>query len=335
MRTRALTTNEKSPSSSIGHANRLSRSSPEAGKAPPPAIRGRPDSKGFMKRKKSTFSLYFTVFLFILFRFSVFCDQKNNSLRIVSLVPSLTESLFDLGMGDSLVGATEFCLYPAEAQKIERVGSMISINSERIVQLRPDFVLALGMNEQKSVMKLERMGVIVHHFESPKNFAEICDQFLKLGQLCHRSDAAQVIVERCRQEKRTIERTTSTLPARTVFIQLGSKPLFAATGSSFTNDYLRFGGGINIAEKSPSGLYSREAVLIADPDLIIIASMGLQTENEKEQWRVFKQLKAVKNNALHVVDAVRYCVPTPKGFVEALRLTADLIHPELREQNRE
>lgn len=255
--------------------------------------------------------------------------QAGQNLRIVSLVPSLTESLFDLGAGDTLVGATEYCLYPEAARKIERVGSVVSINSERIVQLRPDFILALGMNEQKSVLKIKSLGLVVHHFESPKNFNEICEQFLLLGGLCHREQNARAIVEKSRQAVEHIRTLTAGLPIRTAFIQLGSKPLFAATGDSFTTDYLRYSGGQNIAEKSPSGLYSREAVLAADPDLIIIASMGLHTDEEKAQWQTFSEMKAVRRKAVHVVDAIRYCVPTPGGFVQALSLTAKLLHPNI------
>ncbi len=284
-----------------------------------------------MRNCKALFLQYFAVFLLILNGYAVFCAQADTRpLRIVSLVPSLTECLFDLGLGDCLVGATEYCLYPPAARRIERIGSVVSIDSERIVQLRPDMVLALGMQEQKSVRKLELIGLNVQHFESPKNFAEICRQFLQLGRLCRRSRQAEDIVRRCRDQVEAIHAALAAQTPRTVFIQLGSKPLFAATGASFTSDYLRFGGGVNIAQDSPSGLFSREAVLAADPDLIIIASMGMHTEFEKAQWRSFSQLKAVRNNALHVVDAVRYCVPTPRGFVQALRLTAGLLHPQVR-----
>lgn len=267
---------------------------------------------------------------------SLFCQDltavvppSDRPLRVISLVPSLTESLFDLGCGEMLVGVTEFCLFPPQARKIERVGSVVSINSERIVELRPDFVLALGMKEQKSVQKIKSLGLVVHHFESPRNFAEICDQFLMLGRLCHREREAQAIVDQSRQAVRKIQTITSNLKVKSAFIQLGSKPLFAATGGSFTTDYLRFSGGRNIAENSPSGLYSREAVLAADPDLIIIASMGLHTEEEKSQWQSFSGMKAVRSRAIHVVDAVRYCVPTPGGFVQALTLTTRLLHPNI------
>jgi iron complex transport system substrate-binding protein len=253
----------------------------------------------------------------------------DRPLRIVSLVPSLTESLFDLGCGDRLVGVTEFCLFPPQAQLVEHVGSVVSINTERIVELRPDFVLALGMREQKSVLKLKSLGLVVHHFESPKNFTEICEQFLLLGRLCHRENEARAIVDQSREAVHRIKALTAKLPVHSAFIQLGSKPLFAATGESFTSDYLRYAGGRNIAEQSPSGLFSREAVLAADPDLIIIASMGLHTEGEKSQWQAFSDMKAVRRKAIHVVDAVRYCVPTPGGFVKALTLTARLLHPNI------
>jgi len=113
-----------------------------------------------------------------------------------------------------------------------------------------------------------------------------------------------------------------------VFVQVGAKPLFTITGESFVNDFIRFAGGINIAQNQSSGFYSREEVLKQDPDVIIIVTMGIAGEEEKEVWQRYTTLKATQNNRIHIVDSHKVCSPTPVSFVETLMEMVSILHPE-------
>ncbi|MFH1753023.1 MAG: cobalamide ABC transporter substrate-binding protein, partial [Candidatus Omnitrophota bacterium] len=117
-------------------------------------------------------------------------------------------------------------------------------------------------------------------------------------------------------------------PNRRVFVQIGTKPLFAASTDSFINSIVEFAGGTNIASGSKSGLYSREKVVKEDPDVILIATMGLIGESEKKAWENYRTIKAVKESGIHIVDQYKFCCATPGNFVSALEDTVEILYPD-------
>lgn len=117
------------------------------------------------------------------------------------------------------------------------------------------------------------------------------------------------------------------LPRPKVFVQLGAKPLFAATKDSFVNDFIEFAGGTNIAREAKAGFYSREEVLKEDPEVIIIVGMDAAAGNEKKTWEKFRALQAVKGDRIFIMDSYRVCSPTPRTFVDALEEMVRALHP--------
>jgi iron complex transport system substrate-binding protein len=248
--------------------------------------------------------------------------------RIISLGPGITEDLFLLGVGDRIVGVTTYCQRPEEAKKKDKVGTILEVNLEEIVVRKPDLVLALNLTNPRMIEKLDRLGVKVHRFPLARNFSELNQQFLELGRLVGRAEAAEKIVAQAETEVKRISAGIKDLPRVRVFVQVGAKPLFAVNRDYFLNDFIRLAGGINTAEEAGSGgLYSREQVIKDDPDVIIIAAMGLPAAGEKRTWEGFKDLQAVQNGRIYIVESDKYCNPTPLSFVEALREMISLLHP--------
>lgn len=254
--------------------------------------------------------------------------------RLISLAPALTKNLYLLGAGDRLVGNTLYCVTPPEAATKEKVGTVVQANLERIVSLRPDLVLATPLIHPDQVAKLQDLGLPVEVFPYPRDFSEICGQFLHLGGLLGLGAEAARVVARVRAEVEEIQGRVKALGVQRVFVQIGSKPLFTVTAESFVNDYIRFAGGINVAGGHPSGIYSREEVILGDPEIILIAGMGAGVKKEKEAWMRYRSIAAVKNGRIHVVDPEDVCGPSPASFVEVLRELLPLIHPELRGEVR-
>lgn len=250
--------------------------------------------------------------------------------RIVSLGPSITESLFLLGLENQLVGVTKYCENPPRAKEKERVGNVIEVNTERIITLRPDLVLATSLTNPKSVEKLKSSGIRVVKFSSPKNFEELCEQFLELGRLTGRERIAEKIIEEVKTKVSLLRGSVDELPRPRVFVQVGAKPLFTVTGDSFVNDFIRFAGGVNIAQDLRSGLFSREEVLRKDPEIIIIVTMGISGEQEKETWKRYPTLTAVRNNRIFIIDSYKLCSPSPVSFIETLEEMIQIFHPEKR-----
>jgi iron complex transport system substrate-binding protein len=254
-------------------------------------------------------------------------DQGKYPQRIVSLAPALTEALYELGVEDHLKGCTTYCNKPEAAKHKEKIGTLIDFNLEKILTLKPDLVLGMEFSDRRTIEKLKNLGIRVEIFPSPEDFNHLCESFLRLGQMVGQEEKAKQIVTKAKQEAAFIRQKLAGEKKIKIFWQLGAKPLFAATKGYFTHDYIEFVGGINIAADAGSGIYSREEVLKRNPDVIVIVTMGVATETEKQTWKTYQGINAVKNNRIYIVDAYTYCSPTPSGFARALRELAALLHP--------
>ena len=270
------------------------------------------------------------VFPILILAFSLSCGAlaANCPQRIISLGPSITEQLYLLKAEDRLVGCTVYCNKPPRAKEKEKVGTVVEVNLEKIVSLKPDLVLATPLTNRKAIEKLKNLGIAVVVFPAAKTLIQICSQFLELGKFTGKEKQAEEIAKRVKSKAVTIKNAIENLRKPKVFIQIGAKPLFAATGASFVNDFIEFAGGINIAKEAKTGIYSREQVLMKNPDVIIIATMGIAGEKEKGVWKRYKSLKAVEKNRIYIIDSYKLCSPTPISFVETLKELVIILHPE-------
>lgn len=246
--------------------------------------------------------------------------------RIISLGPTVTEQLYHLGAGDKLIANTIYCIRPVGAEKKDKIGTVTKINIEKIVHLRPDLVIATPLTDPKQIDKLNKLGVKVIRISPAKDFSGICSNFLMLGKHLGKEDRTRKLIASLRREVNSIRNKLKGLPRPRVFVQIGAKPLFTANKDSFINDFIETAGGINVARDAKTGMYSREEALKQNPDVIIIATMGIVGEEEKEIWRKYGTLNAAKTGRIHVVDAYNLCSPTPVTFVSTLREIAGLFH---------
>ncbi len=247
--------------------------------------------------------------------------------RLVSLGPTITEKLYLLGVQDRLVGVTTYCERPPEALAKEKIGDVTQVNIEKVVELKPDIVFATSLTERRAIESLKRLGISVIVFNEPRSYAETNQQFLELGRIVGKKREAEEIVRAEDRRVDAIRQRIKGLPRPKVFIQLGAKPLFAATKDSFVNDFIEFAGGTNIAREAKTGFYNREEVLRQDPDIIIIVGMDAAAGSEKKEWKKFHSLKAVINDKIFIMDSYRVCSPTPRTFADALEEMVKALHP--------
>jgi ABC-type Fe3+-hydroxamate transport system substrate-binding protein len=246
--------------------------------------------------------------------------------RIVSLVPNITEELYLLGAQERIVGVTIYCQRPPEAQQKERVGAVVEVNVEKIIGLQPDLIIASPLTDHKQIQKLEDVGLKVEVFQAPKTFQGLCAGFLALGRLVGREQEGRKIVEQAMREVEEIKERVRELPRPRVFVQIGTRPLVAAGGDSFIDDFVTFAGGVNIAHEAKMSVYSREEVVQRNPDIIIIAQMGVEGKRERDTWMKYKTIKAVQERKIYTVDPYRFCSPTPLSFVEQVKELVRLFH---------
>jgi iron complex transport system substrate-binding protein len=274
----------------------------------------------------------------ICFLFTVFCSfilcisshgQDKFPQRIISLGPSITEELYLLGVENKIVGVTTYCQRPPQAQEIEKIGTVIEVNLEKVISLQPDLVLATSLTNPKAKEKLKNLGIKVITFPSANSFREICKQFLELGKIVSKEKEAEEIVYRAKKTVSSVKQKVKELPKPKVLVQVGAKPLWVAPKDSFVNDFIEIAGGINVGPSGKNGLYSREKVLKRNPDVIIITTMGIVGKEEKKIWQKYKTISAVRNNRIYIVDSDKLCSPTPVSFVETLEEMVNILHPHI------
>lgn len=253
-------------------------------------------------------------------------------LRVISLSPIITETIYLVGAQDRLIADTTYCNTPKAAQFKEKIGSVTQMNVEKIIRLQPDLVIASALSREKQLKILEGQSIHILRAQNPKTFEQMCEMTLMIGKTLGQEPAARIIVDRAQKQANQILERTRDLVKPRVFLQIGLKPLHSANREMFINEYIRYGGGINIAENESSGIYSREKVLRENPGVILIATMGSSKragQLERKKWMGFKSIDAVKNNRVHVLDPEMICSPTPDTFIEGLGEVLPLLHPEI------
>lgn len=240
---------------------------------------------------------------------------------VVSLSPAITESIYSLGEQDRLIAVTNYCDYPQEAKSLKKIGTMTHPNIEMIYAMQPDLILASGgLTSKKIVAKLKALGMRVEQFEACESFADIEGNYINLAKILNVENKAKRVMAEVKAELAKIRKVFDYDTREKVVWQVGAKPLVVTGALSFTNEYIAICGAENIFSDL-NALYprvSREEVFVRNPDRIFIITMGIATEVELDAWNNFKELKAVKNSQVHVIDANKVCRATPEGFLSGV-----------------
>lgn len=246
--------------------------------------------------------------------------------RIVSLAPFLTDLIVQLDAGERLVGVLDDGNLPPELATVTRVGSHQSLPLERILATRPDLVLAwTSGNPPELLARLEQLGLRVERFD-PQSLAQIAEVTLAVGLLSATEARAAVLVDSYHQQLAQLHRPLTEDSPR-VFIQLWDDPLYTISDAQLMGDALRHCGARNIfadlAILAPQ--IGRESVIAADPDVIILlADERKLAAPWLQRWRQFPHLRAVRHEALFVLDSNTLVRPTPAA-VEGVRVLCELV----------
>jgi iron complex transport system substrate-binding protein len=249
-------------------------------------------------------------------------------IRIVSLSPSTTEMVFLLGMGDSLVGVTDYCNYPPEAKQIERVGGFGKPSVEKLLALAPDLVVASGFNRSNVLPILQQAGI--RSLDVKVNSIDDMFQALRdIGDAVGKRQRADQAVASMQAELRAVAAQlpdAKKSPPPRVFVELWDDPLDTIGGGSFLDDVIARAGGLNVAHDLPQPhvRISAEKVIEWDPDVIIIAHMARNPGSAAKigQRIGWSDLKAVKQDrVLCDVPGDLILRPGPR-LIEGVKLLA-------------
>jgi len=223
--------------------------------------------------------------------------------RIVSLAPHITELLFAAGAGAQLVGVSAFSDYPEAARAIARTGGGGGLDLEVIIALQPDLVVAWQSgNPEAGIRRLRMLGIPVFISE-PRRLGEVPDTLLRLGQLAGTGAEASVQAAAFTRRHAGLAEQYSGLPAVRVFYQVWDRPLMTVNGEHLISDVIRLCGGSNVFSELPAlaPQVDVEAVLAADPDVVIVGSDDAGLSAELQAWRQWPVMQAVAQDQLYTV----------------------------------
>jgi len=248
------------------------------------------------------------------------------------LAPSITECLYALGAGQSVVGVTRFSNYPPEAASLPKVGSYVHVDLEHVISLRPDLIIAIRDGNPKEVVaRLERMGLPVFVVD-PRSVEDLFRTLRGLGALVGRRGQAEELVEDLQRRLDRIRREVQGKPRPRVLLQIGVDPLVSVGDSTLQGQLIELAGGQNIAGDGPIlyPILSMERVLEADPDVILVSSMVGEAGSRRalREWSRWPTLQAVRKGRVHLIDGDLIDRPSPR-ILEGLENMVQWIHPEI------
>ena len=251
--------------------------------------------------------------------------------RIISLAPSVTETIYALGAETRLVGDTDYCDYPPDAQKKPKVGGAIDPNLEEIAALHPDLVLVTkSFNRLDTVRALETLG-IPSYATDPHTVDEIISSTQKLADLLNIDAAGKALADELQKRLADLQTKLGAVPPKRVLFIVWTDPLISVGKNTFIADALRRAGAVSIVDSDRDWpQMSLEEVVHLQPDNLVFAAShsdagvhDFEMVAERTGWRI---LDAVRKRHYAVIsDAVNR--PAPR-IVSAIEDLARQLHPE-------
>ena len=261
--------------------------------------------------------------------------DAGNPLRIVSLAPSITETLYALGAGTQVVGVTRYCAYPVVAQDLPQVGDLFSPSVEAISRLHPDLVIMLPASSHVKE-QLEKLGMPCLTVKQ-EAVDDILQSFETIGTALGREAQAEGLVRRIRAEMEEYNKNDEVAPA--VLLSVGHEAgqvfssVYAAGKDAFYDRFITIAGGSNVYRgvmKYPQ--LAAEGVLRMNPEVIIdlqpnAAGNEALVEAAQKGWRLFAPgVRAVQEGRVYILTNDYASIPGPRMELIMQDLKG-IIHP--------
>ncbi|MEJ9231010.1 ABC transporter substrate-binding protein [Peribacillus butanolivorans] len=251
---------------------------------------------------------------------------------VVSLQPSNTEILFKLGLGDKVVGVTDFDNYPEEAKDIEHVSDSVNINVEKIISLKPDAVIAYTIGDETTLKPLEDAGIPVFIIKSASNFDDVYGDIGQIAEVMGVTEKGEELVKDIQTQITSVEEKIETLDKKKkTYFEISPAPEIYTTGAeTFQQEILVTAGIENIfADQKGWVKVSDEEIVKRNPNAIITtATFADDAVDEIKSRKGWEDINAVKNDQVFLLDENIMSRPGPR-IGEAVELAAKTVYPDL------
>ena len=249
--------------------------------------------------------------------------------RVVSLAPSVTETIFALGLGDRLVGVTTYCDYPAAAKRLPKIGGFMNPSLEAIVAKRPDLVIGVSSaTDPAKAREMAGLGLSVNLI-SLSTLRDILDSMKTIARLLGAPEAGETLAGQIVTQIEDVKKHIQHVTRRSTLLVVGIRPLIAVGRKNFIDELITLAGGENIvgSASQPWLNVPEELVVAKAPQVIIEAGMGSERDDSNKRWRDLTSVPAVKEGRVYSYPSDKILRPGPR-VGEALAEIARLIHPE-------
>jgi len=267
-------------------------------------------------------------------------DDDQAPQRIVSLAPSLTETLFALGLGDRVVGVTRFCAYPPEVRPVPKVGGHLDPNFEAIVALEPDLVVAIPSSHE-SRLRLESLGIRVLEVDQ-HDVESVLESLSAVAEACGVPERGAALRVELESRLAKVVSAVAAVPRPRAVVVVGHqvgegavRSVWAAGRDTFYDGVLQIAGGVNAVDGGLARYpeLSREGLSALDPDVVLDVIAGvedrdLDLEAVRQGWMRLTELRAVREYRVNVLEGDQMVVPGPR-LPEMVEAVAQALHPEL------
>ncbi|MCF6174204.1 MAG: helical backbone metal receptor [Victivallaceae bacterium] len=243
---------------------------------------------------------YIVIGLIVAGDLSAFCAER---LRVISLSPSLTETIYKLGGQDKLVGRSSACDYPDAAKNIPICGDYKGPALEKLVRLKPDVVVSAMLKDKGVISNIERLGIKFYLLPA-KTLSDYPLTVKKLGEILNLQQAAADEIARFTSKLRAFRIAAKKIPLAerpTVLLLIYDRPLMSVGRKSFINELITIAGGRNIAGKIERSYFncSMEWVMKQQPQVIVMPASSPEKIAEicqRPGWRI---LNAIRNKRIY------------------------------------
>lgn len=257
-------------------------------------------------------------------------DKAYN--RIISLIPSNTETLYELGLGEKVVGVSTVDDYPKEVKNKKQFDAL-NLDSEALLKTKPDLVLAHESNkasQEKVLKQLEEAGVKVEYVKDATSIKEMYESFEQIGTITNKEKEADELVEEVKGEVNEVKKDIpKNQKNKKVFMEVSSQPdLYTSGSATFYDDMLSSIHAKNIFHNQTGWIkIDSESVISKNPDIMITTSGQSEEDyralNKKRDG--YDQINAVKENNLYAINTDKISRPGPR-IAEGLKELADKIY---------
>ena len=240
--------------------------------------------------------------------------------RIVSASPLLTDLLFQMGLGDQVVGVTKFCLLPQGVHR-DVLSSREKVDTERIVGIRPDIVLIQQNPDDFKPLQRLLPGLKVEFFRI-ETLADIDQAAVRIATLAGVPQAGERAVGKFHADLDAVRQRVKGLPTKRILFATGVDPMMIAGSGTFHDGMITLAGGVNAAAGNYDGWkkISAEVLLSLQPDVVVCQVFPGQETQTAEFFGKLVSLPAVRNHKVFLVDDPRWTISS----MYSAKLTADL-----------